>query len=321
MHKNKLKKILNLYLSSVFLYFLALLLFHKLPYYKNLLFNETLLFMDCLFFAYLALAPIYYFLNVNPNSENKPIIILKMLSRNINHFFSGNIKIFISKKEKIALLFFLVKLFFIPVMYNFVINNLISLKVDLLNPYWYPIALTFMFTMDTVIFAFGYSFEFKSLKNVVRSVEPTFFGWVVALVCYPPFNQYIGGYVPWGANEYIHLSNPNATLTLQIVVVILLMIYTWATVSLGSKASNLTNRGIVTKFPYSVVRHPAYISKVTMWWITLIPVMSSTFAMGMLFWTIIYYFRAVTEERHLGQDPEYVEYCKKVKWKFIPGVY
>ena len=58
-----------------------------------------------------------------------------------------------------------------------------------------------------------------------------------------------------------------------------------------------------------------------MWWITLIPVMSSTFAMGMLFWTIIYYFRAVTEERHLGQDPEYVEYCKKVKWKFIPGVY
>ena len=193
--------------------------------------------MDCLFFAYLALAPIYYFFNVNPNSENKPIIILKMLSRNINHFLSGNIKISTSKKEKIALLFFLVKLFFIPVMYNFVINNLISLKVDLLNFYWYSFALTLMFTMDTVIFSFGYSFEFKSLKNVVRSVEPTLFGWVVALVCYPPFNQYIGGYVPWGANEYIQLSNPNATLILQIVVVILLMIYTWATVSLGSKAS------------------------------------------------------------------------------------
>jgi protein-S-isoprenylcysteine O-methyltransferase Ste14 len=100
-----------------------------------------------------------------------------------------------------------------------------------------------------------------------------------------------------------------------------LIIYTWASAALGPKASNLTNRGIVSKFPYSVVRHPAYICKVTMWWITLIPVINLSFFMGMLFWTIIYYFRSITEERHLMKDQEYVGYCKKVKWKFIPGVY
>ena len=101
----------------------------------------------------------------------------------------------------------------------------------------------------------------------------------------------------------------------------MLIIYTWASIALGPKASNLTNRGIVRKFPYSMVRNPAYTSKVIVWWVTLIPIMSFKFAVGMLFWTIIYYFRAITEERHLMTDHDYVEYCKKVKLKFIPGIY
>jgi len=321
MNENKLRKIFNLYFSSVLIYSLALLLFHKLPYYKNLLGRGTLLLIDGMFLVYLALAPIYYYFKIQPDSENKPYIILKLFGRNINSLINGNQRLLIYKKEKIALLFFLVKLFFIPIMYNFAISNLNSLKFDLFNAYWYPLVLTFLFTLDTIIFAFGYSFEFKSLKNVVRSVEPTIFGWAVALVCYPPFNQYIGSYVPWGASEYVKFSNPNHTLILQIVVVFLLIIYTWASVALGPKASNLTNRGIVSKFPYSIVRHPAYICKVTMWWITLIPVINLSFFMGMFFWTLIYFFRAITEERHLIKDQDYVEYCKKVKWKFIPGVY
>jgi len=32
----------------------------------------------------------------------------------------------------------------------------------------------------------------------------------------------------------------------------------------------------------------------------------------------IYYMRAMTEEKHLEIDPDYLEYKKKVKYKFIP---
>ena len=186
---------------------------------------------------------------------------------------------------------------------------------------YYALILTIIFTIDTGIFAFGYSFEFKTLKNIVKSVEPTFFGWFVALICYPPFNTLVVNNIPWGSNDYAIFSSELYTSIARIFIVLLLVIYLWASVALGPKASNLTNRGIVTKFPYSIVRHPAYISKNIVWWLTLIPIINWKLAGGLLLWTIIYYFRAITEERHLKADSDYVKYCKKVKWKFIPGVY
>ena len=101
----------------------------------------------------------------------------------------------------------------------------------------------------------------------------------------------------------------------------LLVIYTLASVALGPKASNLTNRGIVSAFPYSIIRHPAYISKVLMWWITMLPRINMSFVLGMSFWTFIYFLRTITEERHLMADPDYQAYCKNVRWRFVPGLY
>jgi protein-S-isoprenylcysteine O-methyltransferase Ste14 len=41
---------------------------------------------------------------------------------------------------------------------------------------------------------------------------------------------------------------------------------------------------------------------------------------GMVFMTGLYYWRAITEERHLMRDEEYRRYMKKVRYRFIPGV-
>ena len=103
----------------------------------------------------------------------------------------------------------------------------------------------------------------------------------------------------------------------------LFAVYVWASVALGFKASNLTNRGIVAKGPYKYVRHPAYASKNLSWWIMAIPFIISQGAvavLGMAIVTFGYFLRALTEERHLSMDPDYVEYCKKVKYMFIPGI-
>jgi protein-S-isoprenylcysteine O-methyltransferase Ste14 len=145
-------------------------------------------------------------------------------------------------------------------------------------------------------------------------------GWFVALICYPPFNGLVGRYVPWGANDYALFWSPYWTMVFRILIVALFFIYVLSSVVLGFKASNLTNRGIVTRFPYSLVRHPAYISKNMVWWITLLPVMNWWFFFGMLFWTTIYVLRALTEERHLLSDPDYILYCEKVRYRFIPGL-
>ena len=314
--KERLKRTFQLYLSSALIYGLGILLFRYLPYFQRILSyaaQKTLLY---LYLTYLVISPIYYLIFSTRYSENKPFLFLRCL---INTIKKRKLKP--EPEEKTAILFLLVKIFFLPLMLNFFFSNFKNLLLADINFSWYPFIFTLMFTIDTFIFSFGYAFEFKSIKNVVKSVEPTLFGWAVAIICYPPFNSIVGKYVPWGANDYVQFWNPTITFIARVMIIILLVIYVWATVALGAKASNLTNRGIVSRFPYNIIRHPAYISKNLLWWLTLLPVINWKFALGMLFWTVIYYFRAVTEENHLGGDPDYLEYKKKVKWKFIPYVY
>lgn len=323
--RTSLPRAIQLYLSSLTLYGLGILLFRNFSYYQRTLSAQTQNTLLYLFLGYILLAPILYFFFVKEYSENKPYLIFRALLRNSSSFFHKENNYTLEHAEKVAFLFILVKLFFLPTMINFFYNNWGGLYPALIGDWsninWYPFLLTLMFTADTLVFAIGYTFESTKLKNKVKSVEPTFLGWFVAIVCYPPFNSMVGSLVPWGANDYVNFWNPTLTLIFQVTVLSLLLIYTWASVSLGSKASNLTNRGIVTKFPYSIVRHPAYISKNLIWWVTMLPVMNLTFFLGMLFWSIIYFFRALTEEKHLRQDPDYVSYCEKVKYRFVPGIY
>jgi len=164
-------------------------------------------------------------------------------------------------------------------------------------------------------------FEAGILKNTIRSVEPTFLGWAVTLACYPPFNTFLVGYIDWFANDHVIFSTPIITTIIRIIIIFLLLIYVRASLSLGTRCSNLTNRGIVTRFPYSIIRHPAYISKNLAWWLTIIPVASIPAILSMSAWSFIYHLRTITEEKHLSADADYIEYKKKVKWKYIPGVY
>lgn len=235
------------------------------------------------------------------------------------------------------LLFALVKFFFTPIMIKFAVGNFNAIRSKLnffashemdwfsmpfFNDHFYGLALATIFLIDTGFFAFGYLFEATWLRNKVRSVDTSFFGWLVALACYPPFTDAVAKWVPWHTSDYAWFGSMEVTFSVRILLLLLLTGYVAATVSLGAKSSNLTNRGIVSKGAYAIVRHPAYICKNLFWWIVLIPAVPQTpFAvLGMAFWTMIYFFRAITEERHLMQDPDYQIYCQKVKWRFIPGV-
>jgi protein-S-isoprenylcysteine O-methyltransferase Ste14 len=218
-------------------------------------------------------------------------------------------------------------------MFNFCFGNFSSLSTTLqdislqsftivgFNSTLFPVIFNLLFFVDTLIFTFGYTFESGIFKNKLRSVEPTFFGWVVALACYPPFNWLTGKLLGWYSNDYYSFNNPIYTFIFRILLIVLISIYVWASIALGTKASNLTNRGIVSKGPYSMVRHPAYISKNLVWWTSIIPLGSIPAILSMAGWSLIYHLRAITEERHLRKDPDYLEYCQKVKYRYIPGIY
>ena len=272
------------------------------------------------------------------NTGLKLWLSIKQLFRSVGWGIQNPNKGFkLGASAKRNILFALVKFFFAPIMIKFAVGNFNAIRFKLnffashdldlwsmqfFNDHFYGLALASIFLIDTGFFAFGYLFEASWLKNKIRSVDTTFFGWLVALACYPPFTDAIAKWAPWHTNDYAWFGSTETTFAMRVLLLLLLVGYVSATVSLGTKCSNLTNRGIVTGGAYAIVRHPAYICKNLFWWIVLIPAIPHTpFAvLGMIFWTVVYFFRAITEERHLMKDPEYQSYCQQVKWRFVPGL-
>ncbi|MGV8152455.1 MAG: methyltransferase family protein [Candidatus Nanoarchaeia archaeon] len=344
LNKKELVEKLKHYSCSIILIWLAVLFYRYNRYYSSFLSSETQLVLFYLAIIYTVFGFFSYIvIPVEKTRESKAYVAFSTIKRALKetrhyltNFTTNPLHPLpkISHNEKTALLFLLVKIFFLPIMLNFLFNNLTSvnnyiqnftlenvLTFNGFNSYLFPFLISFLFLIDTLYFSFGYSFEHSKLKNKVRSVEPTVLGWAVALVCYPPFNSLFNGYTGWYANDFADFGAGWITFGARIFFILLLGIYVSATIALGAKSSNLTNRGIVTRGPYKYIRHPAYISKNLAWWITVIPVMNIFSFLSMLSWSVIYYLRAITEERHLIKDPDYQEYCKKVKYRFIPGIY
>lgn len=238
----------------------------------------------------------------------------------------------VDARTKTAFLSILVKFFFLPIMLNTAIGNLFSLQVDINQAQQgnfvinfdsiYGVLITTIFLIDTGIFAFGYTFEASWLHNKIRSVEPTMLGWVVALSTYPPFNSLTGQIFPMFTDGSTAFAANEVTLRVfQIVILVCHTIFVLASLSLFTKGSNLTNRGIVSWGPYRIVRHPAYVVKLTAFFVSgLLYAPGISYFLGWIGFTFIYIMRALTEERHLSMDPDYLEYKKLVKWRFLPGI-
>lgn len=186
----------------------------------------------------------------------------------------------------------------------------------------YTILYHSMFLVDAGLAAVGYFCESALLRNRVRSVDPYPMSWLVTLACYPPFNDATGTLLPLNMGEQHRLALPvTVLLCLKIVTIFFFLIYVWATLALNIKFSNLTNRGIVQGGPYAILRHPAYFGKNMAWWFEYIPYLRhGANLLPLILWNVIYILRGLYEEKHLSADPEYAEYMRKVRYRFIPGV-
>ncbi len=182
--------------------------------------------------------------------------------------------------------------------------------------------ITFMFLIDVAFATAGYILTFRPLDSHIRSANPYAAGWTAALICYPPFVLMSDGgvldYHPGGAEWTYWLGSHGWLVALWGgVLVALTAIYASATVAFGLRFSNLTHRGILTHGPYRFSRHPAYLSKNAFWWLSGLPFLATSgWADGLRNGAImavvsgVYYWRAKTEERHLGADPDYRAYSE-----------
>ena len=138
-------------------------------------------------------------------------------------------------------------------------------------PYGYYAIYHGLFVVDVFLFAVGYWVEHPRLGNEIRSVEPTLLGWLAALMCYPPLTLLTANTLGWYSFELPGFRSPALQLAAAVATLLGVGVYAWASVALGLRASNLTNRGIVTTGPYRWMRHPAYVAKNFAWWIGATP--------------------------------------------------
>ena len=228
-------------------------------------------------------------------------------------------------QARIVLMGWIVKGFFLPLMFIYACNDLQHfLTVDLraIDSFklLFDFMFFFMFFVDVGTVSMGYVCTLRLLDTHIRSVEPTMLGWLVALICYQPFwsllgRQYLAydtGY-PWGV--WLQ-DSPLLYVLWGSSILCLVFVYVWATVSFGARFSNLTHRGIITHGPYRWGKHPAYLTKNISWWLIAVPFLpqgSGWHALSccllLLILNGIYWLRARTEEAHLMQDPQYREYA------------
>jgi protein-S-isoprenylcysteine O-methyltransferase Ste14 len=357
-------QVLKHYVGSVAIYGGLLLFLTLNPWFRSLI---SISFKGVtggqlyggLFAAYVVLAPVVLLVG-RPRSlwASKNLLIWGCLGRMVRTLLRGDLRhewqcCKPDYRETHALMFLLIKLVFGPLMlysamlelrnlsgllfrFNFQPSGLDRLDV------WFLVFVSGVFLLDSTLFFMGYTTEAGFLRNRLRYAETNVFRILVCIVCYAPFNMVTTSFL--GPSNYdvriVFLGELDHAMTwiLRGLAVLFLLGMVSSSLFLFTKASNLTNRGIVKSGPYALVRHPGYIAKNLFWLTTVVPlwfadpelpgftwgshaIVCGKVLLGLLAWSSLYFLRSITEEQFLRKDPEYVEYCRKVKYRFIPWVY
>ncbi len=188
-----------------------------------------------------------------------------------------------------------------------------------------------IYCLDILFGAIGYVLTLRILDSQIRSVQPDLLGWVVTLICYTPFTAALSSFQKYkGDNDWSTMLNghPVVFITWGFMILCVLTVYVWSTLSFGCRFSNLTNRGIIRSGPYRWMKHPAYVAKNLAWWLMYLPFcafttwqdnLRATLMLALL--NLIYYMRAKTEEKHLSEEPAYRIYSRWIKRFGLVGTF
>lgn len=288
--------------------------------------------------AYALLLPLYY---SDRRIESKALKVTRALWRRLHG--EGTL----TPDEALAARILVLKFFFVPLMLSWLAQHLAGFSdlatysmpvagdgadwISFYNLHVHARLLHLVIFVDVLLFTLGYLIEHPRLKNTFVSVDPTIGGWLACLICYPPFNEGLHAFIGWYSSDTPKVGDPSMQFVLNLLVMVAFIVYSAASVNLGFKASNLTNRGIVRHGVYRWIRHPAYTFKNLAWWLGAMPPLwaalqtsvlgSIAILLSLCGWTAIYVARALTEERHLLMaDNGYREYMQQVRYRFIPGL-
>ncbi len=347
-HTNRVKSVILRFAVLLLPLFLAYGIVHGLAWLELGWYrveSHVLVFYTYALLLFVCVAPIYIYVTLHFRGDKKyefndyaMLTIIGLRALYFRIIKKQSFAFYRNRRVKKIALVYVVNFFFISLMASFLVNEQreFALAVHKMlqegygEQHWflqvknnYSLLFHLLFMIDVSLAMIGYTFASRWVGNRTRSVDMSITGWMVALACYPPFNNLLSmGMLSYSNKDTHTLIVSDVGITIVMVMLLFAYgIYVWSTVALGFKFSNLTNRGIVTTGPYAYVRHPAYASKNTAWIIDSTFVFTNIWATLLFFsWTALYILRALTEERHLHKDKAYQVYADKVRYRFIPKV-
>lgn len=259
----------------------------------------------------------------------KIALLIKCLLR--RDFYRFKRRLF-SKKTKGMLLAAILRVHYIPIMIEQVHYGitLLAKGASLHN-----CTLTSVMVMVTALAwlidsnnaSIGYFWQSSFTKTRFREIDPHLSHWIVVLSCYPPFlyfvNSYLAMFPSLPETSQRILSSAGANTVIDLAMVTALVLYMLSGCALGFACSNLSYKKIQTKGPYQLMRHPATTFKLlffTLAFYRFAPAYTAGWFVFFLFWVSTYIARALVEERFLRRFPDYRDYMKKTRYRFIPGI-
>ncbi len=358
------KDILKHYFASILIYGVIFLIISFAPIYndtiKDDIFNYST-FFALYYTAYIIIAPIIFF-TVKPKSilKSKNVKIIKYIAkqfRRTNSIQESIQKLEPTESEKQAMMALFIKVFFgvncVSLLCNDYLPNL-SYNLDFLKALFVNIMqyisegsgiingiaqylvdtgdvwIRIILTLITLVLAFSYLTDTTIFRNKIKSSDTTPLGVISCIACYYPLSILTSKLAVRSLDELMPINNTMILGTINLLLIVIYLGILLSVLRLGPKAGNLTNRGIVTGFPYNIVRHPEYSMQILHMIILTIPLCLHNqysaytkviITCGVLAWTYLYYLRAITEERHLLKDEKYQDYVQKVKYRFIPKLF
>lgn len=172
----------------------------------------------------------------------------------------------------------------------------------------------------------GYMFGSRLIRTETRNVDSTWFGWTITLICYDPIVTAVFGrwfdyraavegplYMRPYAAMFEHA--PTILFAFGAIIIVCELVHLWGEAQFGLRASNISNRGVITTGLFRLTKHPIFVSKCVGWFFIWVPFMAGgNLAQDLRFtllWAcvcVIYVLRAVAEERVMAKDPDYVAY-------------
>ena len=103
--------------------------------------------------------------------------------------------------------------------------------------------------------------------------------------------------------------------------IVSLGILLWARFSLGRSIGFVpAERTIITSGAYAIVRHPIYSG----FFLSIVALELSNFTWRNLSldltWILLFVVKSIVEERYLASNPQYADYMKRVRWRWVPGI-